>query len=220
MLASAFAGVTTDRAYGCALSPYTSHCYSVAEWSPSPSLHGVSEYLQTFCLNGTAPNFATSEYWIGTDNDTTQSYWIEQGIIDGGDITGSPHQFTWFWETRPPGKDYEFHIPGVTAAPGTEYATSIRFVSGSTWEIRRSGTTLATTPFSPPSGLWATTGAEYTENSAETDGLADVLAWEDTGDNWYNNWSSVLVADPKLRVDKGSASWITRNQELQWAFNC
>src|SRR5947208_10977158 len=67
----------------------TTHCYAVIRWHPTPSLHGIKEYNLTNCLNGTAPNFANSEEWIGNNDvawGSASLTWVEEGIKDGGGV--------------------------------------------------------------------------------------------------------------------------------------
>jgi hypothetical protein len=181
------AGAAQD-AWACSDSNGANHCYAVAYVNTGVN-YGAFGYINLHCqYQPNNANFATNEIW---DVNSSNAYWIEDGVISGNDF-GTYFARHWFWADSRPGGGFNFHAPSnlQEANNNTNYAVEIYYVGSHTWTVQGANGDVilgnSTNQTYIPNFLES--GTEYL--GASNSGIRNIghvssLEHEDTSNNWY-----------------------------------
>jgi hypothetical protein len=211
-------GARTSPALACSLS---NHCYGVAEWAPTPDLHGGKTIINVACLHNdtTSSKFINAETWIATNGDSSFGSWIEEGMKYGWPLGSLRY---WFWADKRPGYPYSQHNrDDLVTNLNTDYTVNINRTSvNQQWAVLRNGNTIGYSVSNPGPGKGLETGVETTEDSSRVDATSADLEWQDTSDTWHFRWEKAGFADPTIIEDSPpNAEWYSTNADLHYTMH-
>jgi hypothetical protein len=203
----------------CSTQTQNGHCYGYAKWVGTQNYGGfVNTSAIPFQLpSNPCSNILTQEQWVGTGDDSTPAYFVEQGYFIGQHLNGtcstSP---VWFWIEIKPGAPPSQHFPNTSANLSQNYQIKIFRVASATWDVYKDGFRLGTSTNNPGPSRFLAAGLETTSPNAVEAGAAGSMKRLSLSLNWLDTWPGATTqANPPAQ-----AGWNTQYQAMWDQINC
>jgi hypothetical protein len=176
--------------------------------------------LRVHCITTPNPtsNFATSEFWVGTNNDPDSGSWVEEGMAYGNPQGSTKY---WFWADDRPAYPYSEHDQtSIPVVLDTTYPSNIHWNGNDQWLVQREGMTRGTSVSNPGPSKRLTTGEEFINDLAIIDSKSLSMQWKDTSDVWHDSWEKAGWGDPFIIADSPAhTAWITQYTDFHYYAN-